>query len=70
MRVATEEQPVSCGFCRREAFVVAEMTIGKAVPLCSDCFAALEPDIMHAARDRVPSQGPPVRRIRAKAGAA
>jgi len=62
------EERILCGFCREEAFVVAEMTIGHAVPLCSACFAALEPDIIKLARDRSPSDGLPIRRLRCAVG--
>jgi hypothetical protein len=55
---------VKCSFCAAEAFVLAEMTAGKPVPLCADCFAIVEPDVIEAARDRRPSDGPAVRLVR------
>jgi hypothetical protein len=65
--VVDADELVKCCLCGAEAFIFAEMTAGKPVPLCSDCFARVEPEVMRAAAGRQPSDGPPLRLVR-KAG--
>ena len=66
--IVDSDRLVKCSLCAREAFVMAEWGGKRPVPLCADCFARVEPEVMRAAHDRQPDEGPPVRLIRSADG--
>lgn len=62
--VVDADQLVKCSLCSHEAFVLAQWGGARPVPLCAECFARVEPEVMRAAREREVGDGPPVQLIR------